>query len=65
MFQINDVVVYGAQGVCKIVGTQDQKITGAASQGGDQCCKAEERKEHRLAGTHSQTQGRYPEWKHS
>ena len=29
MFQINDVVVYGAQGVCKIVGTQDQKIDGA------------------------------------
>ena len=29
MFQINDVVVYGAQGVCKIVGKQDQKIDGA------------------------------------
>ena len=29
MFQINDVVVYGAQGVCKIIGTQDQKIDGA------------------------------------
>ena len=29
MFQINDVVVYGAQGVCKIVGTQEQKIDGA------------------------------------
>ena len=28
MFQINDVVVYGAQGVCKIVGTQEQKIDG-------------------------------------
>ena len=28
MFQINDVVVYGAQGVCKIVGTQNQKIDG-------------------------------------
>ena len=26
MFQINDVVVYGAQGVCKIVGMQEQKI---------------------------------------
>ena len=29
MFQINDVVVYGTQGVCKIVGTQEQKIDGA------------------------------------
>ena len=29
MFQINDVVVYGAQGVCKNTGTQDQKIDGA------------------------------------
>ena len=29
MFQINDVVVYGAQGVCKIVGMQEQKIDGA------------------------------------
>ena len=28
MFQINDVVVYGAQGVCKIVGMQEQKIDG-------------------------------------
>ena len=29
MFQINDVVVYGAHGVCRIVGTQMQKINGA------------------------------------
>lgn len=26
MFKVNDVVVYGAQGVCKIVGIEDQKI---------------------------------------
>ena len=30
MFQINDVVVYGAQGVCKIVGIQEQKIDGTS-----------------------------------
>ena len=29
MFQINDVVVYGSQGVCRIVGTQAKKIDGA------------------------------------
>ena len=29
MFQINDVVVYGAQGVCKIVDMQEQKVDGA------------------------------------
>ena len=28
MFRINDVVVYGAQGVCKIVGIDEQKIDG-------------------------------------
>ena len=26
MFKINDVVVYGAQGVCEIVGVEDQRI---------------------------------------
>ena len=30
MFQINDVVVYGAQGVCKIFGIQEQKIDGTS-----------------------------------
>lgn len=29
MFEINDVVVYGAQGVCRIVGIDQQKINGA------------------------------------
>jgi CarD family transcriptional regulator len=29
MFQINDVVVYGAQGVCQIVGIDEQKVDGA------------------------------------
>ena len=28
MFQINDVVVYGAQGVCEIISIEDQKIGG-------------------------------------
>ena len=28
MFQINDVVVYGSQGVCEIVGIDEQKIDG-------------------------------------
>ena len=28
MFQVNDVVVYGAQGVCRIVGTDEKKIDG-------------------------------------
>jgi len=29
MFKINDVVVYGAQGVCEIVGIDEKKIDGA------------------------------------
>jgi RNA polymerase-interacting CarD/CdnL/TRCF family regulator len=29
MFQINDVVVYGSQGVCEIVGIDAQKVGGA------------------------------------
>ena len=29
MFQVNDVVVYGAQGVCRIVGIEEQRIDGA------------------------------------
>ena len=29
MFQINDVVVYGAQGVCEIVDIEEKKIDGA------------------------------------
>lgn len=29
MFHINDVVVYGAQGVCEIVAIEEQKIDGA------------------------------------
>ena len=28
MFKVNDVVVYGAQGVCEIIGIEDQKIGG-------------------------------------
>lgn len=28
MFKINDVVVYGPQGVCEIIGIEDQKIGG-------------------------------------
>ena len=32
MFQINDTVVYGAQGVCQIVGTEEKKIDGAVKQ---------------------------------
>ena len=28
MFEINDVVIYGTQGVCKIVGIEEQKIDG-------------------------------------
>jgi CarD family transcriptional regulator len=28
MFEINDVVVYGAQGVCEIIGIEDRKIDG-------------------------------------
>ena len=26
MFQVNDVVVYGSQGVCEIISIEDQKI---------------------------------------
>ena len=32
MFQVNDVVVYGAQGVCQIVGIDRQKLNGAYKQ---------------------------------
>lgn len=28
MFQINDVIIYGAQGVCKITGTEEKMISG-------------------------------------
>ena len=28
MFQINDVVVYGSQGVCEIIGIDEKKIDG-------------------------------------
>ena len=28
MFQVNDVVVYGLQGVCEIVGIDGQKVNG-------------------------------------
>lgn len=28
MFKINDVVVYGSQGVCEIVGINEQKVDG-------------------------------------
>ncbi len=28
MFQVNDVVVYGVQGVCEIIGIEDRKIGG-------------------------------------
>lgn len=28
MFQINDVIVYGAQGVCRITGTEEKVISG-------------------------------------
>lgn len=26
MFQVNDVIVYGTQGVCKITGTEEKKV---------------------------------------
>ena len=32
MFEVNDVVVYGAQGVCQIVGNEEKKIDGAVKQ---------------------------------
>lgn len=28
MFQVNDVIIYGAQGVCKITGTEEKTISG-------------------------------------
>jgi CarD family transcriptional regulator len=28
MFKVNDVIIYGAQGVCKIIGTEEKNITG-------------------------------------
>lgn len=28
MFQVNDVIIYGAQGVCKIIGTDEKTING-------------------------------------
>ena len=32
MFQINDVVVYGAQGVCKIIGIDEKRVNGEIKQ---------------------------------
>lgn len=29
MFQINDVIIYGAEGVCQITGIEEKKISGA------------------------------------
>ena len=29
MFKINDVVVYGSQGVCEIVGINEERVDGA------------------------------------
>jgi len=29
MFQVNDVIIYGAQGVCKIAGTEERCVNGA------------------------------------
>lgn len=29
MFQVNDVIIYGAQGVCKIVGIEEKTVDGA------------------------------------
>ena len=28
MFQVNDVIIYGAQGVCKITGTEEKTVNG-------------------------------------
>ena len=28
MFQVNDVIVYGTQGVCKITGTEEKRLVG-------------------------------------
>ena len=32
MFQINDVVVYGAQGVCEIIGIDEKRVNGEVKQ---------------------------------
>lgn len=32
MFQINDVIIYGSQGVCKIVAIEEKSISGAKKQ---------------------------------
>ena len=32
MFQINDVVVYGAQGVCQIIGIDEKRVNGEVKQ---------------------------------
>lgn len=29
MFQVNDVIIYGAQGVCKITGIEEKSVSGA------------------------------------
>lgn len=28
MFQVNDVIIYGVQGVCKIIGTEEKNVSG-------------------------------------
>ena len=28
MFQVDDVIIYGAQGVCKITGTEEKTVDG-------------------------------------
>lgn len=28
MFRVNDVIIYGAQGVCKIIGTEEKTVSG-------------------------------------
>ena len=28
MFQVNDVIIYGAQGVCQITGTEEKTVGG-------------------------------------
>lgn len=28
MFQVNDVIIYGGQGVCKIIGTEEKTVSG-------------------------------------
>lgn len=32
MFKVNDVVVYGVQGVCEIVGVEERRVDGASKQ---------------------------------